>query len=180
MVGMRAARGTAGGAVNTVEREGGKRGRLTALPRTGAAWLEEASRGGIQGGDARSGDGEVFGRQWWRTTARGGSPTRGSVVGALWLVHVVGGEEVVDDAACDELLGSGAHGGRGGTRDVGVGRSAQIQNGEEEVISGELRVGARLATAEHRVRQRASGAAVAAPIQKGIGESGGCVGVAVG
>ena len=41
-----------------------------------------------------------------------------------------GGEEVVDDEACDELLGGGAHGGRDGTRDVEVGRSAQIQNGE--------------------------------------------------
>ena len=56
-------------------------------------------------------------------------------------------------------------------------RGGQIQNGEEEVVAGELRAGARLATAERRGRQRALGAAVAAPIQKGIGESRGeCMG----
>ena len=66
---------------------------------------------------------------------------------------MVGGEEVVDDEACDELLGSGAHGGRGGTTDVGVGRSTQIQNGEgggspagessgdEVVTAGAVRLG---------------------------------------
>ena len=66
VVGVRTARGTTGGAVNVVER-GGKRGRLTALPRRGSAWLEDASRGGIRGGDARFGDDEVFRRSWWRT-----------------------------------------------------------------------------------------------------------------
>ena len=78
MVGVRTARGTTGGAVNVVER-GGKRGRLTALPRRGSAWLEDASRGGIRGGDARFSDGEVFRRWWWRTAMTSGcGPVGGS------------------------------------------------------------------------------------------------------